>query len=210
MATITIECLMFRLPRELRDKIYDLAFATEHKNATIEFATARSLAPSINLLLTGRCIHQEAEETYQSSYAAFWSENIFVLPFQLKYDPCRITTRDVHHMKHIRMITHDAQNPHMDGMPYLYGYLDLKATDEDPLSWTISEWQAGNALGKSAAAGLARWMRVMSRISLETCAELESLKKTRLDEIIAVLWCLAGANSRDANDIAVPTIMRRR
>jgi hypothetical protein len=36
------ECLFFRLNHELRDKIYDLVFATEHRSVTIQFATAHS------------------------------------------------------------------------------------------------------------------------------------------------------------------------
>lgn len=82
MPATTAGYLLFRLPRELRDQIYDLVFATEHKNATIQFATAHSLAPSINLLLTSRCISQDAEKAYHTSYAAFWSENMFVLPLK--------------------------------------------------------------------------------------------------------------------------------
>ena len=209
MAVTTTECLLLRLPKELRDNIYDLVFATEHKNATIQFATARSLAPSVNLLLTNRTINQDAEKAYQTSYIAFWSENIFVLPHQLRYDACRITAKDLHHIKRIRMITNDAQSPHKTGEPYIYGCLDLQANDEDPLNWTVFERQAENALGESAAAGLARWMKVMSRITLKCCTEQQSLKKRRLDEIIAVLWRLAGANSQVLDKLATPTIMRR-
>lgn len=209
MAFITTECLFFRLPKELRDNIYDLVFATEHKNATIQFATARSLAPSVNLLLTNRTINKDAEKAYQTSYTTFWSENIFVPPFQLRYDACRITAKDLHYMKRIRMITDDAQNQHRDGEPYIYGYLDLQASDEDPLNWTVLERQAENALGDTAAAGLARWMKVMSRLTLKCCTEQQSLKKQRLDEIIAALWRLAGANSRVLHDLPTPTIMRR-
>ena len=51
MAAITTECLLFRLACELRDKIYDLIFATEHKNATIEFPRARPLVPSANAIM---------------------------------------------------------------------------------------------------------------------------------------------------------------
>jgi hypothetical protein len=209
MAAVTTECILFRLPQELRDKIYDLVFATERKNATIQFATARSLAPSINFLLTSRCINQDAEKVYQTSYAAFWSENIFVLPLKLTYDTCCITATDIHHMKRIRMMTQDPKNQHEEGNPYLYGWLDLKATDEDPLNWAVSERQARRALGEDAAAGLARWMKVMSRLTLKSCTEQRNLKKRRLDEIVAALWRLAGANSQAVNDLAAPTTMRR-
>ncbi|GAB7321944.1 hypothetical protein MBLNU13_g03010t1 [Cladosporium sp. NU13] len=209
MAVITTECLLFRLPKELRDNIYDLVFATEHMNATIQFTTARSIAPSVNLLLTNRTINQDAEKAYQTSYTAFWSENIFVLPCQLRYDACRITAKDLHHIKRIRMVTDDAQNQHRDGEPYINGCLDLHANDEDPLNWTVFERQAENALGESAAAGLARWMKVMSRTTLNCCTEQQSLKKRRLDEIIAALWRLAGANSQVLHGLATPTIMRR-
>ena len=112
-------------------------------------------------------------------------------------------------MKSIRMITDDAQNQHMDGEPYIRGCLDLQETDEDPLNWTVFERQAETALGETAAAGLARWMKVMSRITLKCCTEQQSLKKRRLDEIIAALWRLAGAKSQVINELAPPTIMRR-
>ena len=209
IAVTTTGCLLLRLPKELRDNIYDLVFATEHKNATIQFATARSLAPSVNLLLTNRTINQDAEKAYQTSYIAFWSENIFVLPHQLRYDACRITAKDLHHIKRIRMITDDVQNQHKDGEPYIYGCLDLQASDEDPLNWTVLERQADDALGDTTAAGLARWMKVMSRLTLKCCTEQQSLKKQRLDEIIAALWRLAGANSQAINKLAHPAIMRR-
>lgn len=209
MAVTTTESLLFRLPKELRDNIYDLVFATEHMNATIPFATARSLAPSVNLLLTNHTINQDAEKAYQTSYISFWSENIFVLPFQLRYDACRITAKDLHHMKRIRMITDDAQNQHKNGEPYIYGCLDLQANDDDPLNWTILERQAENALGDTAAAGLARWMKVMSRLTFKCCTQQQSLKKQRLDEIIAALWRLAGANSQVLKSLATPTKMRR-
>ena len=210
MAPITTECLLFRLPKELRDNIYELVFATEHKTATIQFATARSLAPSVNLLLTNRTINQEAEKGYRASYIAFWSENIFVLLFQLRYDACRITANDLHHMKRIRMVTGDAQTLRKDGQPYIYGCLNLQANDEDPLNWTVFERQAENALGDTAAAGLSRWMKVMSRVTLKCCTEQRSLKKRRLDEIIAALWRLAGADSQAENRLVTPTIMMRR
>ena len=101
IATISTTCALFRLLRELRDKIYDLVFATGDGGARIEFAAARSAAPSIDLLFTGCRVHEEAEEAYQKPYITFWSENIFVLPLGLKYASCRITAKDIHHMKRI-------------------------------------------------------------------------------------------------------------
>jgi hypothetical protein len=128
MATITTTtCLLFRLPRELRDNIYDLVFATERENATVNFAVARSAAPSISLLLTSRRLRQEAEESYQKSYTAFWSRNIFVLPLDLNYEACRVTAKNIHHMKRIRMRTVDAERRHTVGTPRLYPGLDLEA-----------------------------------------------------------------------------------
>lgn len=203
MAAITTERLMFRLPRELRDKIYDLAFATEHKNATIEFATARSLAPSINLLLTGRCIHQEAEEYYQSSNAAFWSENIFILPPNLTYDSCRITATDIHHMKHIRLSTEELSR--MVGSGFRSALIDLKTTDDDPLNWAVPEWQASEILHRNGD-GILRWLKVTSRFTSKSHNE-EQKKKHRLNEIIAALWRLAGANSQAVGNMNYPTTL---
>jgi hypothetical protein len=209
MAGITTECLLFRLPQELCDKIYDLVFATDHNNATIHFAAARSLAPSPNLLLASRCIKHDAEKAFHTSYVAFWSRHIFILPLKLTYDTCGITAKDIHHMKRIRMMTQDSRSQHEKGSPYLCGWLDLEATDEDPFNWAVSGKQAGNALGEDAAAGLARWMKLMSRLTLKCCAEQQNLKKRRLDEIIAALWRLASAESQALNNIAPPTTMRR-
>ena len=104
MAVITTGCLLFHLPKELRDDIYNLVFATEHQSATIQFATARSLAPSVNLLLSNRTFNQDAEKDHRTSYTAFSSENIFVLPCQLRHDACRITAKDLHHIKRIRVV----------------------------------------------------------------------------------------------------------
>ena len=193
MATVSTTCTLFRLPRELRDKIYDLVFATGDENATIEFTAARSAAPSINLLLTGRRVHEEAEEAYQKSYITFWSGNIFVLPLELKYDSYRITAEDIHHMKRIWMRTVDMEGHHAKGTPYLHPGLGLKATEDDPLNWTVSErhaqlWPDG--------AGLLRWMKVMSRMTLKSCNEQQSLKKRRLDEIICALYRLEAANAK--------------
>jgi hypothetical protein len=188
--TNTTTCLLFRLPRELRDNIYDLVFAIEHENATVDFAVARSAAPSINLLLTSRRLRQEAGEIYQKSYIVFWSRNIFVLPLDLSYEACRMAAKDIHHMKRIRMRTVDVEGLHTPGMPYLYPGLDLEATNDDPLNWTVTEREAERELCRDSTSFL-RWMKVMSRMTLNACNSQEELKKRRLDEIISALCRLA-------------------
>jgi hypothetical protein len=194
MATTATTCHLFRLPRELRDNIYDLVFTTEHENATVDFAVARSAAPSI------RCLHQEAEERYQKSYTEFWSSNIFVLPLDLNYEACRITAKNIHYMKRIRMRTVDAQRRHTVGTPRLYPGLDLEATNDDPLNWTVAQANVERQLCRDST-GFMRWMKLMSRLTLKSCNREEDLKKRRLDEIITALCRLEAAKSKDESRI---------
>ena len=201
MATTATTCHLFRLPRELRDDIYDLVLTTEHENATVDFAVARSAAPSINLLLTSRRLHQEAEERYQKSYTEFWSSNIFVLPLDLNYEACRITAKTIHYMKRIRMRTVNAQRRHTVGTPrLLYPGLDFEATNDDPLNWTVAQANVQRQLCRDSL-GFMRWMKLMSRLTLKSCNREEDLKKRRLDEIITALCRLEAAKSKDESRI---------
>lgn len=104
---------IFKLPRELRDMIYDYAFtATQHRFIALWGVEAH--APNPNLTLTCRRIHDETVELQQAALRAFWSTNHFtiscrhgsdswqtcnfIIPLLEKYT---VTPRQVEHMTHI-------------------------------------------------------------------------------------------------------------
>jgi hypothetical protein len=83
------ECLLFRLPPELRISIYEQAMTPNIESAAsdcagevksmVDLSTVASSALSIVLLLTCKSIFREAEEYFIDAQRAFWSSNTFSL-----------------------------------------------------------------------------------------------------------------------------------
>lgn len=80
-------CLLFKLPPELRNYIYELIFATPD---TIDFVDACS--PPKDLVLTCRRLHTEMTGLYKEAYRAYWSETTFEIDMFL--DKPKRTERD--------------------------------------------------------------------------------------------------------------------
>lgn len=67
-------CPLFRLPTELRNRIYNLAFATP---PSVDFADATP--PSKALVQTCRRIHSETSKMHKAAFKDFWAETEFTI-----------------------------------------------------------------------------------------------------------------------------------
>lgn len=63
------------LPPEIRNRIYDLAFA----NPTTSVNLLEAAPPSKNLVVACRQIHAESKHMYRAAYRAYWSDTHFTL-----------------------------------------------------------------------------------------------------------------------------------
>jgi hypothetical protein len=99
------ECPLFRLPAELRNKIYGYTLCqkepqqktttrlpTESPLEVIDLNNALALRPSNELLSTCRYIHAEAHGIFIAEQRAFWADNNFLI--DLRDDWGSATTDD--------------------------------------------------------------------------------------------------------------------
>lgn len=82
----TTKFLLFALPAELRDCIYDLVFSTT-KATDLDLRLA--CPPSKALLMTCRQIYNEARLMHGAAYRAFWTNTAFVFNFTGEEGPTR-------------------------------------------------------------------------------------------------------------------------
>lgn len=68
------ECPLFKLPPEIRNQIWELAFASP---STINFVDA--CPPSKDLALTCRRIYEETGEMYIDAFRSYWSGTLFTI-----------------------------------------------------------------------------------------------------------------------------------
>lgn len=72
-------CHLFRLPRELRDLVYDYTFAEIHRDP-IPVSNDPLPTPKLDLALTCRRICHEALQPYRVGWTGFFSDNTFAIP----------------------------------------------------------------------------------------------------------------------------------
>lgn len=101
---VQTHCVLFRLPRELRDTIYNHVFGTGLVEGPVQVADALHLAPQSDLTVTRRRIYDEATAVHQTAYTSYWTNNVFQYSFFLAHDRPMFTTRRLKHIT--RVIQH--------------------------------------------------------------------------------------------------------
>lgn len=94
-------CPLFKLPPELRDRIYEDAFGEESHHGKVPISSAIRMAPQAALALTCRRIHQEAIGHHQALYKAFWRSNIFTVLGTIPLGQYQLTAKHIYHMTRI-------------------------------------------------------------------------------------------------------------
>lgn len=93
-------CPIFRLPRELRDIIYQHVLETE-TSEQVPLNGAEVAAPQLDLPLTCRRICDEAMQLHQAAYKAFWSSKTFTISDNLDFNEASITAGHIEYMAHV-------------------------------------------------------------------------------------------------------------
>lgn len=97
-------CPIFRLPRELRDIIYQHVLETE-TSEQVPLNGAEIAAPQLDLPVMCRRICDEAMQLHQAAYTAFWSSKTFTISDNLDFTEASITARHIEYMAHVMMDT---------------------------------------------------------------------------------------------------------
>jgi len=80
--TADTQCLLLKLPPELRNIIYGMAFATHEFDREYDPIALEDARPPLpGLLLSCKQVHQEAAQMYRQMLKDFWSRRMFVLDF---------------------------------------------------------------------------------------------------------------------------------
>lgn len=74
-------CRLLSLPAELRNRIYELAFAHDSEK---DVDLLKAQTPSKDLVLTCRAIYAEASGVYKQAYRDFWTTSRFQMQMQQK------------------------------------------------------------------------------------------------------------------------------
>ncbi|KAK5737834.1 hypothetical protein LTR17_006482 [Elasticomyces elasticus] len=105
-----IQCPLFRIPAEVRNYIYALAFHNgdiPNQKAKVHDLLAAE-PPSKSLLLCSRKIYREARGIFLDAYAAYWSDTTFVLDERdsMDYDfHAPFTDEDLSHIQTLYFLT---------------------------------------------------------------------------------------------------------
>jgi hypothetical protein len=95
------DCDFFRLPRELRDIIYNYVFGDGLVQGRVHLKYAHIAAPQSALTRTCRRLHGEATAAHQDAYATFWKRNAFQFVHSFPYDHAVLTTKHIKHMTRV-------------------------------------------------------------------------------------------------------------
>jgi hypothetical protein len=87
------QCILFRLPRELRNGIYEHVFGTGIVKCYIQLENAHNLAPQSDLTITCRRIHEEATAIHQAAFKTYWENNTFSYSLPLARDLPALTSQ---------------------------------------------------------------------------------------------------------------------
>ncbi|KAK5744204.1 hypothetical protein LTR17_002234 [Elasticomyces elasticus] len=105
-----IQCPLFKIPAEVRNYIYALAFHNgdiPNQKAKVHDLLAAE-PPSKSLLLCSRKIYREARGIFLDAYAAYWSDTTFVLDERdsMDYDfHAPFTDEDLSHIQTLYFLT---------------------------------------------------------------------------------------------------------
>jgi hypothetical protein len=127
------QCILFRLPQELRDNIYERVFGSGVVEGYIQFRDSLGLAPQSALTLTCRQIHDEATPLHQAATTIYWAANVFRYTLSLDTNFPVLTTRRAGHMNRI-ILHNDFSCVHYD--------FDLRSA---PCGYTLGLWHRPNA-----------------------------------------------------------------
>ncbi|KAK5121165.1 hypothetical protein LTR85_005649 [Meristemomyces frigidus] len=116
----TRSCRFLKLPPELRNRIYELAFTTEAEEGT-NINLLDAAGPTKALLLTCRQIHSEAVGFHKQAYRRYWTTSKFTLS-TLNFSPRaelvsalnKLSHVDVEQIKHL-LVT--IENKRRDAAP---------------------------------------------------------------------------------------------
>jgi hypothetical protein len=112
------QCILFRLPRELRDDLYEHVFGTGIVKGHIQLEYAHTLAPQSDLTITCRRTHEEATAIHQAAFKTYWENNTFSYSLPLAHDLPALTSKRFMHMNRI------FQQNYWDGL--LRGRLEIR------------------------------------------------------------------------------------
>jgi hypothetical protein len=92
------QCVLFRLPRELSDDIYEHVFRIGIAEDYIKLENAHNLAPQSDLTITCRRIHMEATAIHQAAFKTYWENDTFSYSLPLAHDLQALTRQCFKHM----------------------------------------------------------------------------------------------------------------
>ncbi|KAF7194884.1 hypothetical protein HII31_00879 [Pseudocercospora fuligena] len=79
MAADPLPCYFLdKIPAELRNRIYELAFAPgDEENDAGEVSLCKAKSPAKDLIMTCRQVHSEAGKMYKAEYQGYWRNTRF-------------------------------------------------------------------------------------------------------------------------------------
>jgi hypothetical protein len=107
------QCILFRLPQELRDNIYEHVFGTGVVEGYIQIKDSLAIAPQSALTITCRQIHDEATPLHQAATTTYWAANVFRYTLSLDMNLPVLTTKRVELMTRI-ILHYDAHSWHSE------------------------------------------------------------------------------------------------